>query len=182
MNQSKISVRYAKALFELALEKNKLDVVYSDITLVSQSLKDFVQFGLYLKSPVVKPSQKLALIKQAFTGNINDISLSFLGLLVQNKRENHLEDIIRRFFDVFREYKGIKSAVITTAAPLNDQMKEKFFALLSSIYKTGIELQVNSNPSIIGGFVLKVGDQQYDASVATGLKRMKTTLLTENLK
>jgi len=54
--------------------------------------------------------------------------------------------------------------------------------LLSSIYKTGIELQVNSNPSIIGGFVLKVEDQQYDASVATGLKRMKTALLTENLK
>jgi F-type H+-transporting ATPase subunit delta len=182
MNQSKISVRYAKAFFELALEKNKLDAVYADAVLVSQALKDFSQFSLYLKSPVVKPSQKLALIREAFTGNISEISLSFLGLLVQNKRESYLEDIIRRFFDVFREYKGIKSALITTAIPLNDLVKEKFHALLSSIYKTGIELEAAQNASIIGGFVLKVGDQQYDASVATGLKRMKTALLTENLK
>jgi len=182
MNQSKIAVRYAKALFQLALEKNKLDAVYSDIVMISKALKDFTQFGLYLKSPVVKPSQKLSLIKQAFTGNINEISLGFLGLLVQNKREIYLEDIIRRFFDVFREYKGIKSAVITTAGPLNDQMKEKFQALLSSIYKSGIELQTTQDATIIGGFVLKVEDQQYDASVATGLKRMKTALLTENLK
>jgi F-type H+-transporting ATPase subunit delta len=63
---------------------------------------------------------------------------------------------------------------------LNDQVKEKFHTLLSTIYKTGIELQATLDPSIIGGFVLKVEDQQYDASVATGLKRMKTALLTDN--
>ena len=182
MNQSKISVRYAKALFDLALEKNKLDAVYNDVLLISQSLRDFEQFGQYLVSPIVKPSQKKALVNKAFTGNINEISLSFLGLLIENKRESHLGDMIRRFFDVFRTYKGIKSAIITTAVPLNDQMKEKFHALLSSIYKTGIELQVHQDSRIIGGFVLKVGDQQYDASVATGLKQMKTALLTENLK
>ncbi len=182
MNQSKIAVRYAKALFQLALEKNKLDLVNNDVVMINQALKDFGQFGLYLKSPVVKPSQKLALIREAFTGNIQDISLSFLGLLVQNKRENHLEDIIRRFFDVFRDYKGIKAALITTAVPLNDHVKKKFHALLSSIYKTSIELQAAQDASIIGGFVLKVGDQQYDASVATGLKRIKTALLTERLK
>ena len=182
MNLSKISVRYAKALFDLALEKNKLDAVNNDIILINQALKDFGQFGLYLKSPVVKPSQKQTLIKKAFVGNVSDISLGFLGLLIQNKREAHLEDIIRRFFDVYRKHKGIKSAIITTAVPLSDQVKEKFHGLLTSIYKTGIELEAAQNASIVGGFVLKVGDQQYDASIATGLKRMKTALLTENLK
>jgi F-type H+-transporting ATPase subunit delta len=182
MNQSKIAVRYAKALFLLALEKHTIDQVYQDIQLISQALKDFNQFSLYLKSPVVKPSQKLALIREAFTGNINDISLNFLRLLVENKREEHLEDIIRRFFDVFRDYKGIKSAMVTTATPMNEQMTKKFHTLLSSIYKTEIELQTQHNASIIGGFVLKVGDQQYDASVALGLKKMKTALLKESLK
>jgi F-type H+-transporting ATPase subunit delta len=181
MNQSKISVRYAKALFQLALEKNKLDAVYADVAMINQALKDIGQFSLYLKSPVVKPSQKLALVQKAFTGNITDISLSFLGLLIQNKRESHLEDIIRRFFDVFREYKGIKAATVTTAVPLSGEVKEKFHSLLSSIYKTGIELEAAQDSSIIGGFVLKVGDQQFDASIATGLKRMKTSLLTDNL-
>lgn len=182
MNQSKIAVRYAKALFELALEKNQLDAVFSDVKTVDQALKDFSQFGLYMKSPVVKPSQKLALVKKAFEGNITDITLGFLSLIIENKRENELENVIRRFFDVFREYKGIKSATVITAGPLTNQMKEKFHALLSSIYKTGIDLEVKQDPALVGGFVLKVGDQQYDASVATGLKRIKTSLLTENLK
>lgn len=182
MNLSKISVRYAKALFDLALEKNKLEAVYADVLLVHQALKDHGQLSLYLKSPVVKPSQKQTLINQAFKDSINDISLNFLGLLIQNKREGHLEDIIRRFFDVYRKHKGIKSAIIATAVPLSDDVKSKFHALLSSIYKTGIELEAIQNTSILGGFVLTVGDQQYDASVSTGLKRMKTALLTENLK
>jgi F-type H+-transporting ATPase subunit delta len=182
MNQSKIAVRYARALFQLALEKNRLDKIHRDIGMVSQALKDFGQFGLYLKSPVVKPSQKLALIREAFTGHIDDISHSFMGLLVQNKRENHLEDIIRRFFDVVREYKGIKSALITSAVPLDDKVREKFHALLSSIFKAEINLEVHHDASILGGFVLQVGDQQYDASVATGLKRMKTALLAESIK
>jgi F-type H+-transporting ATPase subunit delta len=179
MNQSKITVRYSKALFQLALEKNKLDAVYKDMVMIYQSLKEFIQFDLYLKSPVVKPSQKLALIKEAFTGNVEDISLNFLGLLVQNKRENHLEGIIRRFFDDFLDYKNIKSAVLFTAVAISDQVKERFRVLLSSIYKSGIDLEAKQNAAIMGGFILQVKDQQYDASVATGLKRMKTALLTE---
>jgi ATP synthase, F1 delta subunit len=182
MNLSKISVRYAKALFSLALEKNKLEDVYADVLVVNQALKDYVQFSQYLKSPVVKPSQKQTLINQTFKDSICDISLNFLGLLVQNKREGHLEDIIRRFFDVYRQHKGIKTALITTAVPLSDDVKTKLHTLLSSMYKTGIEMEAIQNAAIIGGFVLKIGDKQYDASVATGLKRMKTALLTENLK
>lgn len=181
MNQSKISVRYAKALFELALEKNKLDEIYKDITLLSQVLKENATFGLYLKSPVVKPSQKLQSVRAAFQGNINEMSLNFISLLIQNKRENHLEDIVRRFFDVYREFKGIKSATVTTAVTLDNSLKKRFQDLLSSAYKSGIELQEHIEPSIIGGFILKVEDQQYDASVATGLKKMKTALLSENV-
>jgi F-type H+-transporting ATPase subunit delta len=182
MNQSKISVRYAKALFELALEKDKLDIVHTDISLINQVLKDYPQFGAYLKSPVVRPSQKLASTREAFSGNIADITLNFVLLLIGNKREAHLEDIIRRFFDVYREYKGIKSVTIITAVPLSSALRDKFHGLLSSIYKKGIELQEQHDPAVIGGFVLKVGDQQYDASVANGLKKMKTVLLTESIK
>jgi len=182
MNQSKIAVRYAKALFELALEKDKLDAVRKDILFISQVLKDFPQYGLYLRSPVVRPSQKLASTREVFSGNITDISLNFISLLIENKREAQLEDIIRRFFDVYREYKGIKSVTIITAVPLNSSLKDKFLTILSSIYKKGIELQEHHDPSIIGGFVLRVEDQQYDACVASGLKKMKTVLLTESMK
>jgi F-type H+-transporting ATPase subunit delta len=181
MNQSKISVRYAKALFQLAIEKNTLEDVCDDVLLISQSLKEYDQFRLYLKSPVVKPSQKFNLMKEIFKNSITEISLNFLGLLVRNKRENHLADISRQFLDVYSKYKGIKSALITTAVPLEDSIRQKLYTLLSAEYKTEIDLVAQQDSSILGGFILKIGDQQYDASVANGLRRLKTALLNESV-
>ncbi len=181
MNQSKISVRYAKALFQLALEKDQLEEVRKDILLVSQSLKEYEQFRLYLKSPVVKSSQKYNLIKDIFKNSVTETCLNFLGLLVQNKRENHLEDISRQFLDLYSKYKGIKPALITTAVPLDDSIRQNLYQLLSSVYKTEIDLITHQDASILGGFILKIGDQQYDASVANGLRRMKTALLNESV-
>jgi F-type H+-transporting ATPase subunit delta len=181
MNQSKISVRYAKALFQLAIEKNILEDVRKDILLISQSLKEYEQFRLYLKSPVVKPSQKFNLMKEIFTNSVTETSLNFLGLLVQNKRENHLEDISRQFLNVYSKFKGIKAALITTAVLLDESIREKLYKLLSSTYKTEIDLVAQQDASILGGFILRVGDQQYDASIANGLKRMKTALLNESI-
>ena len=178
MNESKIAVRYAKALFLLAQEKNILEDVRTDMESVNKAIKEFDQFGLYLKSPVVKSKQKFNLVDQVFRGKINDTTLNFMGLLIQNKREVYLEAISRRFIDIYRNFKGIKSATITTASHLDDKIKEKLSTLLSTTYKSVIELQVQEDPSIIGGFVLKIGDQQYDASVVAGLKRMKTALIS----
>ncbi len=177
MNQSKIAVRYAKALFLSALEKNILDIVRTDMALINQTIEDSDQFDLYLKSPVVKSKAKFKLISEVFQGKISDLSLNFLGILVQNKREDHLVDIAIRFNDVYRNYKGIKSASITTAISLNDDIKKKLLTLLASVYKADIELELKEDPSIIGGFVLKVGDQQYDSSILAGIKKMKSTLL-----
>ena len=178
MNESKIAVRYAKALFLLALEKNLLEDIKTDISLINQTILDSDRFELYLKSPVVKSAQKFKLISEVFGGKINELSLNFLGILVQNKREEHLVHIARRFNDVYRNYKGIKSAVITTAIPLNEEIKKKLSSLLALAYKADIELQLQEDASIIGGYILQVGDQQYDASVLAGLNKMKSTLLS----
>lgn len=178
MIQSTISVRYAKALFDLALEKGILDAVRNDIDLIKQTISEAGQFSLYLKSPVVKPSEKRALISEIFGGKINEISLNFLSLLVINKREAYIDGIIHRFLEVYREYKGIKSALITTSVPLDEKARVKLNGLLSKVYKTDINLETQQDPSIIGGFVLKVDDQQYDASIASGLKRISNTLFS----
>ncbi len=177
MNESKIVVRYAKAIFLLALEKNILDTVRNDIELVNKTILDFDQFGAYLKSPVIKSSQKFNLVSHVFKGTIHEISLNFIRLLIQHKREIYLEDIVRRFIDVYRDHKGIKSADVVTAVLLEEEVRQKLQVLLSSVYKTNIELHVREDSSIIGGFILKVADQQYDASIASSLKRMKTALI-----
>ncbi|MDP4207409.1 MAG: ATP synthase F1 subunit delta [Bacteroidota bacterium] len=182
MIESTISVRYAKALFMLALEKDIMESVQTDIQLIKQSLDQAEQLSLYLKSPVVKPSEKRTFISDVFGGKVNEISLNFINLLITNKREAYIDGIIHRFLEVYREHKGIKSALITTAVPLDETVRAKLNELLSKVYKTGINLETQQNSSIIGGFVLKVGDHQYDASVASGLKRMSNTLFSTSTK
>lgn len=182
MIESTISVRYAKALFMLALEKDIVEAVHTDIELIRQALGETGQLEMYLKSPVVKPSEKRTFISDAFGGQLNAISLNFINLLITNKREAYIDGIIHRFLEVYREYKGVKSALITIAVPLDETVRVKLNDLLSKVYKTGINLEIQQNPSIIGGFVLKVGDHQYDASIASGLKRMSNTLFSTSTK
>jgi len=179
MNESSIAVRYAKALFMLALEKNNLEQVREDMLLVQQVLIDNNRFELYLDSPVIQPSQKRELIKHVFQEHLNTITFNFLDLLIQNKRENYLGAIFRKFQSTYREYKGIQTATITSAVPMDQATREKFQQLISDTFHSAVELTVHSDENLIGGFILRVGDQQYDASVATGLKRMRRSLLTE---
>lgn len=178
MNESAIAVRYAKALFLLALEKDILEQVWEDMNLVQQALNENNRFELYLDSPVIKPSQKRELIKQVFKIQIHEISFNFLDVLIQNKRESYLQAIFRRFQSDYRDYKGIKTAVITTAVILDKSISDKIQKLISNSFQTEVDLKVNLNSDIIGGFVLRVGDQQYDASIATSLKRMRRSLLS----
>jgi F-type H+-transporting ATPase subunit delta len=101
-------------------------------------------------------------------------------LLIQNKRENYLGSIFRRFFSDYKEYKGVKTAMITTAIQIDKSTYERIKQLLSNLFKSEIELNVNIDSSIIGGYILRIEDMQYDASVETSLKRMKRSLITVN--
>lgn len=180
MNTSKISVRYAKALFMLAQEKNQLDQVYNNVLMVKQTICENELLGKYLNSPVVRPSQKIELISKLFKDNLSPLTFNFLQLLVKNKRENYLDGIFRRFLNVYSTHMGIKAATVTTAVPMDATLRSTVLELIASSFKTKVDLTINEDASIIGGFILRVGDQQYDASVATGLKQMKQTLLTES--
>jgi F-type H+-transporting ATPase subunit delta len=179
MNQSKIAVRYAKALLSTATEQNQLEPVFQDISTLYSALNEVQQFGMYLKSPVVKPSSKRKFVTSALQNVISGLTLNFLLVLIDNKREAELENISRWFIHLYREMKGIKSATITTVTALGDSTKLKLMKMLTELYKSDVKLELNLNPSIIGGFILKVEDQQYDASVASGIKRMRTSLLSE---
>ena len=180
MNQSKISVRYAKALFLLAQEKALLDTVYNDILMVKSTITENELLGQYLNSPVVRPSQKLDLISKLYKEKLSPLTFNFLHLLIKNKRENYLESIFKRFLDVYSAFHGIKAATVTTAVPMDAALRATVLELIASTFKTKVDLTIHEDASIIGGFILRVGDQQYDASVATGLKRMKHALLTES--
>ncbi len=182
MNESKISVRYAKALFELGKEKELIDTVIKDIQLVDEVCKSIADFWLMVESPVVKTSQKRASMKQIFGDRINAITLNFLDLVVKNRREIYLKDISRNFLALCRKDQGILSATLTSASTLEEGSKENLSTLLSKSFNSKIELEEVVDEEIIGGFVLRVEDQQLDASVSTQLNKIKRELLSNHNK
>lgn len=177
MDESKITVRYAKAFFSLAKEKQMLDVLKTDIELIMRLASESADFVLLLESPVIKTSQKEKLFQSIFNGKVDEMSLNFLKLIAENKREVHISGICRNFLKLYRQDQGVKSAVITSAIPLNKDILTQVKSQLEQAFNTDVELEAKVKDELIGGFVLRVDDQQVDASLATQLRKVKEELL-----
>jgi len=179
MNHSKISVRYAKALFLLAKERNILDEIKKDIELVYTSCDSVYELKFLLESPVVKTSQKQEIFKQIYQNKVNELTITFLDLIIKNKREAHIKDIARNILDLFRKELGVKTAILTTAVALDETLRKNITEVIKLKFKTEIELTEQINKDLIGGFILRVDDQQYDASVSTKLNKLKKVLINK---
>ena len=182
MDQSKISVRYAKAFFALAKENDLLTDLKSDIELVFDVCKNSANFILLLEIPTVKTSQKEKLITSVFEGNVNEYTRKLLRLIIKNNRETYIPGICRNFLDLARKDQNIKSAELTTATEISAENTGRIKSLLEKALKARIEISGKVNPGIIGGLILRLDDKQYDASVATQLKNIKQELLKTDVK
>jgi F-type H+-transporting ATPase subunit delta len=182
MDQSAITVRYAKAIFELAKEKNLLPTLKKDIEMIASICKDSTEFILLLESPIIKTSKKTELITSIFNEKVHQLTLNFLNLITQNKREIHIPGICRNFLALTRKDQNIKSAVLTTASEIDTETIKKIEQLMEKELDAKIELSTQINTKIIGGMILRLEDKQYDASVATQLKKIKQKLLETELK
>ena len=161
MDQSAITVRYAKAFFTLAKEKNNLNTLKTDIELVHDVCTNSNDFILLLESPIVKTSKKTELISSIFENKIDNLTMNFLLLIAKNKREVNIPGICRNFLDLTRKDQNIKSAVLTTASEIDSETIRKIEELLGKELKATIELSTQTNPDIIGGLVLRLEDKQF---------------------
>ena len=177
MEQSAITVRYAKAFFSLAKEKNLQENLKSDIELIFSICENSSDFILLLESPVVATLKKVELFTLIFSGKIHDYTLSFLKLIAENKRETYIPGICRNFLSFIRKDQNIKTAVLTTASEIGADTVKKVEALMEKELGAKIELSTKVNSNIVGGMILRLDDKQCDASVATQLKKIKQTLL-----
>lgn len=176
MNQSKISVRYAKAFFSTAIEKNMLNDANNDMKTIYDVCFHAEELSDFFNNPVIKTSQKKKLVKEVFGGNIHQISLSFINLIIENKRENYIVDIARNFLEMYRKQMGIKEALFTSAYPIDSSINSQIIDTIKKLFKTEVELHNIVDEKIIGGYVLRVEDKQIDASVASKLSKIKREL------
>ncbi len=177
MNLSKISVRYSKALFLTSQEKNVLKRVNDDMLLLYNTCLDIEEFNKLLKNPIVSSSTKRKIIEFVFSGNVHEITLSFLYLILKNNREVFLEDITRVFLDLYRKKMEFVSVLLTTAISIDDDLRKKIIEMINTTYKADVEMTESVNKNILGGFKLQIEDKLLDASVSTSLNKLKRELL-----
>jgi F-type H+-transporting ATPase subunit delta len=176
MNDSKISVRYSRAIFQSAVEKKNLDKVYQDMIFISEICRT-PETKEFLQSPIISPSKKQAIFHKMFDGNIEKITLSLIDLTVKNGRESFIPAIARNFIHETKKYRGITESVLTTAVKVDDEVKKQITTLISDIFKTTVELKETVDPEIIGGFILQIDDNYIDASIKNKLRKIKKELI-----
>ena len=181
MNESQISVRYAKALFQSASEKQLLDRVYQDMEMVADTCK-LEDFQYMLALPSLQATQKCTIVEAVLKDQICDLSTSLINLVIKNKREVYLPRIAKYFMDLYRKHRGIRSASLVTAQPVDDAAMEKVKALISKAYDSDVELSSSVSDDVIGGFVLTIEDMRYDASVAASLRKIKKQLIQTSIE
>lgn len=182
MSISAIRVRYAKAFFTLAKEKNMLEQLKTDIQNIFDICNQSADFIHLIESPVVTTTKKSELITKIFKGQINSLTLNFLLLITGNKREVYIPGICRNFLELTRKDQNIKSAVMITATEISAGTVEKIREIMAIELNATIELACQVEPGIIGGLILRIDDKQYDSSVNTQLKKIKQTLLESEIK
>jgi F-type H+-transporting ATPase subunit delta len=178
MNDSKISVRYAKALLQAAEEAHSEDAVRSDMASLLACVNSSQDFKALLESPVVADSKKVEIFDNLFKEHFNALTVEFFKVLVKNKRENFLRMVCLNFAEFYARSKNIKRVQITSAVETSGQLKERVKQLALEVGGgSNVELSVKIDPAIIGGLIVQVDDKVYDASVRTQLAKIK-----ENLK
>ena len=177
MNQGIISTRYAKAFMKVGAENKCLDAFKADMDLIGSTISENPLFGQVLDNPVIKPQQKRKVMSELLEKRVHPLTLNFINIIIHNRREPLLADVARNFADQYEKLKGIKRAHIVSAAVMDDKSKLQLQQQLNALFKADVQVTADVNPDLIGGFVFRVGDQQYDASLSSGLERMKKKLI-----
>jgi F-type H+-transporting ATPase subunit delta len=180
MNESKISVRYAKALFSLGKEENAFGVLKKDMGLLHQCIKEIPELQYVIQSPVIKTTEKIRLFQESFKDSFSPLTFSFINLVLENRREDYLTGISRYFLDLLKTNYGIRSAELVTAVPINENLRKSIIQLIARKVDAKVELHEQVDKNIIGGFILRVDDQQIDASISSKLSRIKRELINSH--
>lgn len=173
MTNARAAGRYAKALLDLSIERNELDVVKEDLSVVLASIRESKEFRTLLASPVIKPFQKKKVLAAVFGPVLSKHTNLFLDLLVDHGRESITDQVISRFNEMYLKVKGVTRAKLTTSVALSDDMRVKFENIVAEMTGNKVELEEIVDERIIGGFVLRVNDQMIDTSVTSQLHKLK---------
>jgi F-type H+-transporting ATPase subunit delta len=173
MQGTRVASRYAKSFIDLAMEQGVLEQAYNDMKYITEVCESTHEFVTFLKSPIIKTDKKQAVLKQIFSGKLNKVTDAYIHLITSKKREIYLAEIAVEFINQYKEKKKILTAVVTTANGIDDVIRKKVMEIVKGLSTSEVVLKEKINKDIIGGYILRVGDKQVDASIARKLNSLK---------
>ncbi len=174
MSAHSIATRYAKSLIDLAKEEKKLERIVDDSRMFLSALesRDLV---LLLKSPIIKSDKKINILSAIFKGKVDDLTLKFINIITRKGREAILSEIVKEVISQFNTLNNISTARLTTASKVDvlivDEIKKKL-----GDGSGKMEIETHTDPAILGGYVLEMGDKLYDASIRSQVNQLRKEL------
>ncbi len=179
MSEIRVASRYAKALIDLAIERNELENVKSDMSLFTDTLRANSELQAVLKNPIVPIDKKGNILKLIFSANVTESTKSFFQIMVNKSRSGVLYGTGKEFIRQYNEKKGIIQAYVSSATALTAEAEKEIIAVVEKSTGKQVQLIAKVDPALIGGFVLTVGDKQFDTSISKSLILLKKEFNTK---
>ena len=175
MSNSRAATRYAKAILDTATSKSVALEVSNDMELIATTIAGNHELTNFIQNPTISVEVKESALLEVFA-SVNQVTKAMFHLLFVNKRFEILETIALEFNKLFDEANGVQVAYVTTAIALTPELEDKVLDKIKTFSDKKITIKNTIDASIIGGFILRIGDNQYNASVANRLQVLKREL------
>ncbi|MBR9847360.1 MAG: ATP synthase F1 subunit delta [Algicola sp.] len=172
MSGTRAAIRYAKAVLSLAIDQKSEKTLNDDMKLIAKTISENADLDLALKNAIAKQDTKKEILNQVFTG-LNPLTSKLFDVLVDNNRINVVADVASEYNKLYDAHIGKEKATVTTAVPMTEDLEIKVMAKIKELTSKSVELENIVDENIIGGFILRVGDIQYNASIASKLNKLK---------
>jgi len=176
MSDFRVASRYARSVFDLAIELKIVDKIYNDMLVIEQVCKSNRKFVTLLKNPIVRYDYKLSILHKIFEKHVDKLTLKFFDLICRKNRTSILPEVSKVFVMLFHDYKGIVRADITSAVELSTSIKKEFEGIVAKATNKKVELATTVDESLLGGYVLRIGDNQIDESLKNKLNNLRREL------
>lgn len=173
MSEIQVASRYAKSLIDLAVEQNVLEQVKKDIELFLETGRANPELQAILKNPIIGLDKKANILDGLFAGKVHEIILSFFKIVIRKGRSEILYATGKEFISQYNILKNVVKATVTSASPLSKENISQIEDVVKQATNGEVILTSHVDPNLIGGFILKVGDKQFDTSISSKLNKLR---------
>ena len=172
-----LAARYAAALFELADEKKALDAVADDLKALKKLIAESAELRRLTKSPVIgRREQSRAMAAILDKAGASELVKRFVGLVAENRRLFALPQMIEAYLAELAQRRGELTAEVISARPLDDASRQRLADAIKRTAGQSVTVDLQVDPGLIGGLVVKVGSRMIDSSLRTKLNRMQIAM------